>query len=118
MVEFSLVVSVLTLVLLCLMYLGIMFGTLLDLKGATRDSARRAAVMIGRPDAVTLAKQSFDDQLSLTEPADATYTLTPAPPWEHGDVVTVRASTPHRVSVLGVTFWSGTLRAESEIRVE
>lgn len=117
MVEFALVAPVLFLTVLGLMTMGVTFGKQLDLKGATRDGARRAAVSIDQADPVSIARQTVRDQLGLTDGTLATINVTPAPPWNHGDLVTVDASIPHEYGFMGIG-WSGTLRAESTIRIE
>ncbi len=118
MVEFTLGALCLFAVLMALMLFGFAFGKQLDLKGATRDAARRAAVNSNNPNATTVARQVFHDQLALTDDGDATFSISPPPPWNHGDTIVVRSSTAHSVDILGMSAWSGTLRAESEIRVE
>lgn len=118
MVEFALGAVALFSVLFALMTFGYTFGKQLDLKGATRDAARRGAVSAELSNARTITEQTLRDQLTLTNDNQVTITVTPAPPWNHGDLISVRSSTPHEFSIMGVTAWSGTLRAESEIRVE
>ncbi|MCW2956164.1 MAG: pilus assembly protein [Thermoleophilia bacterium] len=118
MVEFAMILPVLFLVLFGIFQFGLVFGKQLDLKSATRDGARRAAVSMDRPDPVRLTRQAIFDTLSLTKDDEITIDVSPPPPWNHGDRITVRTSTPHEFSVMGVVAWSGNLRAESEIRVE
>lgn len=118
MVEFALGSFVLFLVLFAVMTLGHTYGKQLDLKGATRDSARRASVNAELPNAATIARQHFYDKLALTDESGATISFSPPPPWNHGDTIVVRSSAPHTMSVMGVLDWNGTLRAESTIRVE
>lgn len=118
MVEFALGALALFTVLFALMTFGYTFGKQLDLKGATRDAARRGAVSAERDDARTIAEQTLRDQLALTRDDQVTINVTPPPPWNHGDLISVSASTPHSFNILGIEAWSGTLRAESEIRVE
>jgi hypothetical protein len=118
MVEFTLGALALFTVLFALMLFGHAFGKQLDLKGATRDAARRAAVNSENPNATTVARQVFYDQLALTADDDTSFSITPPPPWNHGDTIVVRSSTAHELNILGMETWSGTFRAESEIRVE
>lgn len=118
MVEFSMGAFVLFLVIFSLMVMGHTFGKQLDLKGATRDAARRAAVHAEQDNAVTIARQHFYDQLSLTRDGGATVTFSPPPPWDHGETIVVRSAAPHGMNVMGVLRWQGTLCAESTIRVE
>ncbi|MCW2961433.1 MAG: hypothetical protein JWM25_475 [Thermoleophilia bacterium] len=118
MVEFALMIPVLFLVLLAIMQLGYLYGRQLDLKSATRDGARRASVSMDRTDPVLLTRRGVLDSLALTKDTDVSITVTPAPPWNHGDRVTVQTTTPHAFNIMGIAVWSGQLRAESEIRVE
>jgi len=117
MVEFTLVAPVMMITVLGMMVMGITFGKQLDVKGATRDGARRAAVSMSQANPVAIAEQTVRDQLGLSEGSSATVTVTPAPPWNHGDLITVRASVPHTYGFMGIG-WDGNLRAVSTIRVE
>jgi hypothetical protein len=118
MVEFTLGALALFTIIFALMALGHTFGKQLDLQGANRDAARRAAVTWDDASAETVARQVLYDQLALTSDEDVSFNITPAPPWNHGDRITVRSSTPHDFNILGVTAWSGTLRTNTSIRVE
>lgn len=116
--EFALVAPILFLVVFGIMQMGYTFGKQLDLKSATADGARRAAVSINNPDPRSVATMVVRQQLTLTKSTNATVAITPAPPWEHGQTITVTTTVPHAYHVMGVAQWSGTLRATSEIRVE
>lgn len=116
--EFALVAPLLFLVVFAIMQMGYTFGKQLDLKSATADGARRAAVSINHPDPRNVAKMVVQQQLTLTKSTDAQVSITPAPPWEHGQTIKVVTTVPHAYHVMGVSKWAGTLRAESEIRVE
>lgn len=118
MVEFSLVAPVLLLVVFGIIQAGIVFGKQLDVTAANREGARRAAVVVDQTTAVQAAKDAVRASMSLSKPTLATTTVTPAPPWSHGDTITVTTTVPHAYSVLGVSSWSGTLRAKTEIRAE
>jgi hypothetical protein len=118
MVEFALGALALFAVIFALMTFGHTFGKQLDLKGATRSAARRAAVNAENVNATLGARQVLYDQLALTRDGDVTFSISPPPPWNHGDTIVVRTSTAHELNILGISAWSGTLRAESEIRVE
>jgi hypothetical protein len=118
MVEFTLGALALFTIIFALMTFGYTFGKQLDLQGANRDAARRAAVNWDNANAETVSRQVLYDQLALTGDDDVSFNISPAPPWNHGDRITVRSSTPHDFNILGVTAWSGTLRANTTIRVE
>lgn len=118
MVEFAVVAPILFLLVIAIIQIGYVFGKQLDLKSATADGARRAAVSINALDGRTLARATVQQQITLTDPSRVNVEVTPAPPWEHGQTVTVRTRVNHAYSIFGVSAWSGDLRAESEIRVE
>ena len=116
--EFAIVAPILFLVVFGIMQLGYVFGKQLDIKSATADGARRAAVSINSADPRVIGRMTVEQQLTLTKAQNANITITPAPPWEHGQTIRVTTSVPHAYHILGVSRWDGTLRAESEIRVE
>jgi hypothetical protein len=118
MVEFSLGALALFAILFALMTFGYTFGKQLDLQAANRSAARRAAVTWDNADAATTARQVLFDEMTLTRDADVAFTITPPPPWTHGQTITVRARTHHDFNVLGITAWSGDLKAATKIRVE
>ena len=118
MVEFAIVAPILFLLVIAIIQVGYVFGKQLDLKSATADGARRAAVSINAIDGRVLAQMTVKQQIALTDPDRVNIEVTPAPPWEHGQNVIVRTRINHAYSIFGVSAWSGDLRAESQIRVE
>lgn len=118
MTEFALVAPILFLLVFGIIQTGLVFGKQLDLKSATRDGARRGAVSMKASDPATITRQGVLRSLALSRDTDVTVTVTPAPPWNHGDEIVVRSTTPHTYAVMGVTLWQGQLHAEARIRVE
>jgi len=118
MVEFALIVPVLFLLIFGIVQTGLLFGKQLDLKSATRDGARRGAVSVTNANPATVARQGVLRSITLTKDSDLTVVVTPPSPWNHGDQVTVRSTTPYTYKIMGVTLWTGNLHAESKIRVE
>jgi Flp pilus assembly protein TadG len=118
MVEFALVVPILIVVVLGIMQAGIAYGKMLDLQSATREAARKATVSIEAEDPMQETEDALFAAVALTDDEDLTWSVSPAPPWNHGDRITVRASTPWQYNIMGVAVWSGTLRAEAQVRVE
>jgi hypothetical protein len=118
MVEFSMGALALFTILFALMTFGYTFGKRLDLQGANRAAARRAAVAWDDATAGSKAHQALADQLTLTRESDVSFSIDPPPPWAHGQQITVTSRTPHSFGILGVTAWSGTLKAKTRIRVE
>lgn len=118
MVEFALGALALFAIMFALMTFGYSFGKQLDLQGANRSAARRAAVSSENINGTRAAQQVLYDELTLTKDDDVTFSINPAPPWTHGQTIEVRARTPHELNVLGITAWSGDLKASTRIRVE
>lgn len=116
--EFALVAPVLFLTLFGIIQVGLVFGKQLDLKSATRDGARIGAVSLNAADPISIIEDKVHTQLALSPDQNLSVSVSPPPPWNHGDRLTVSTRVSHAYSIMGVSEWSGDLRAESEIRVE
>ncbi len=125
MAEFALVLPVLMLVLLGIIQCGIVFNNYLTLTDAVRAGSREAAVSrgLGEPAAVTQATNrvktsaggSLDENnLNIT----VTFTKRNGPTLSQGDDVTVKATYPFEINVLGIDFGGGNLTSETTERVE
>ncbi len=118
MVEFTLVLPVLLLVLFGIIQFGIVFNNYVTLTDAVRTGAREAAVSrnLGASGATTATKQAVIAAASdLSLPAgNVTVTST----WNAGDDVTVTASIPYSIDLLGMVFKSGNLKSTTTERVE
>jgi Flp pilus assembly protein TadG len=118
LVEFALVLPILSLLLLGVIQFGIVFNHYITLTDAVRAGARKGAV--GRhlqdpqgavEDAVRNAATDMDhDQLQITVDSS----------WTQGSDVTVSASYPYEIKLLGfgVTITSGQLNSSTTERVE
>ena len=109
--------------LLCLLLFGIIqfgiaFYTYIDLTSAARDGARKAVVMRDSTTGVAAATQAVADSTTAADDSKVTVTVTPGQPWKAGDEVHVKASYPYKVEIMGVTFWSGPMVADSVARIE
>jgi Flp pilus assembly protein TadG len=117
MTEFALVLPVLALILFAVIQFGIVFNNYITLTDATRAGARKAAVSRQDPNrnsAVISAVRSSASDLTSTK-------LSVSPPsstWQSGDDVTVTASYPYSISLLGVVVKSGSLTSTTTERVE
>jgi Flp pilus assembly protein TadG len=117
MTEFALVLPVLALILFAVIQFGIVFNNYITLTDATRAGARKAAV--SRQDAnrnsdVVTAVRSSASGLTASK-------LSVPPPtstWNSGDDVTVTASYPYSISLLGLVVKSGRLSSTTTERVE
>jgi Flp pilus assembly protein TadG len=117
MTEFALVLPILALLLFAVIQFGIVFNNYVTLTDATRAGARKAAVSRQDPNrnsAVIAAVRSSAADLSSSK-------LSVPPPsstWNSGDDVTVTASYPYKISLLGIVVKSGSLSSTTTERVE
>lgn len=122
MVEFALVVPLLLVVLFGILQFGAVYNDYVTLTDATRVGARKAAVSrhsaSPQSDAEAAARSSasgIDEPcgggtgLCVTVTADA---------WEHGADVTVAATYPYEINLLGLVVASGQLESATTERVE
>jgi len=117
MTEFALVLPVLALILFAVLQFGIVFNNYVTLTDAARAGARRAAVSRQDPNrdsaVITAVKNSASDldQSKLSVPP-------PSSTWDPGSDVTVTASYPYSISLLGLVVKSGSLTTKTTERVE
>ena len=117
MTEFALVLPVLALLLFAVIQFGIVFNNYVQLTDATRAGARKAAVSRQDPnrdsaviDAVRRSANDLDSaKLSVPPPSSS---------WDSGSDVTVTATYPYSVSLLGFVVKSGFLSSTTTERVE
>ena len=117
MTEFALVLPVLALILFAVIQFGIVFNNYVTLTDATRAGARKAAVSRDDPnrdaDVMAAVRSSATDldgsQLSVSPPSST---------WDSGTDVTVTASYPYSISLLGLVVKSGRLSSTTTERVE
>ncbi|HKA26978.1 MAG TPA: TadE/TadG family type IV pilus assembly protein [Gaiellaceae bacterium] len=117
MTEFALVLPVLALILFAVIQFGIVFNNYVTLTDATRAGARKAAVSRDDPnrdaDVMAAVRSSATDldgsKLSVSPPTST---------WDSGTDVTVTASYPYSISLLGLVVKSGRLSSTTTERVE
>jgi Flp pilus assembly protein TadG len=117
MTEFALVLPILALLLFAVIQFGIVFNNYVTLTDATRAGARKAAVSRQDPNrnsvVITAVKSSATDlsgsKLSVPPPNST---------WAPGADVTVTASYPYSISLLGIVVKSGRLSSTTTERVE
>ncbi len=117
MVEFALVVPVLCLVVFGIIQCGILYNNYITLTDATRVGARKAAVSRQTADPVALAKAATVNAASGLKTPPLTVTVT-ATAWSPGGDVTVEATYPYDLNILGLVVASGTLKSKTTERVE
>ena len=116
LVEFALVLPILCLLLFGVIQFGIVFNNYIDLTDAVRAGARKAAVSRQAADPVGTATQAVVSSAGdiTINPAKVSVTST----WQPGDDVTVQASYPYSISLLGLVVASGNLTSKTTERVE
>ena len=118
MVEFAIVLPVLCLLLFGAIQFGILFNNYVTLTDAVRAGARKAAV--SRQITGTTPRQACIDQIKASA-ADLDQTkLQPdcTSDWQATSTVTVTATYPYSISLLGLVVASGNLRSTTQERVE
>jgi Flp pilus assembly protein TadG len=117
MTEFALVLPILALLLFAVIQFGVVFNNYITLTDATRAGARRAAVSRQDPNrnsAVISAVRSSATDLKSSKLAVPPPTST----WDPGADVTVTATYPYSISLLGLVVKSGNLSSKTTERVE
>ena len=119
--EFAIVLPVFCLLLFAVIQFGILFNNYLTLTDAVRAGARTAAVsrLESNPEGVAEARvrsaagglDDADDPIVLKVDVKATA-------WEHGEDVTVEASYPYSINLLGWVAADGMLTSKTTERVE
>ncbi|HSS81625.1 MAG TPA: TadE/TadG family type IV pilus assembly protein [Gaiellaceae bacterium] len=114
--EFALVLPVLTLLLFAVIQFGIVFNNYVTLTDATRAGARKAAV--GRQSADPVGDCQTAIRNSAKDLSSATLTASCTSTWQPGADVTVNATYPYQISLLGLVVKSGRLTSTTTERVE
>lgn len=117
MTEFALVLPVLALILFAVIQFGIVFNNYVTLTDATRAGARRAAVSRQDPNRDATAIAAIRNSASDLDGAKLA-TPPPSSTWDPGTDVTVTASYPYSISLLGLVVKSGRLSSTTTERVE
>jgi Flp pilus assembly protein TadG len=119
MVEFTLVLPVLLVVLFGIIQFGIVFSNYVALTDAVRAGARTAAVSRSSTTPVADVKARVMD---ASGDLDSSKVNVPDPVtpqgWVHGADVTVTASYPYSISLLGIVVASGNLSSSTTERIE
>jgi hypothetical protein len=122
MVEFAIVLPLLLVIVFGIFQFGVLYKDYVTLTDATRVGARKAAVSRHSATPQADAEAALRDSASgLDEPCAGGSGLcvtVDGGAWEHGDDVTVAATYPYEVSLLGLVVASGQLESETTERVE
>lgn len=117
MVEFALVLPILLVVVFSVIQFGILYNHYITLTDATRVGARKGAVSRTAPNPIALAVAATRAAAPGLKPANLGVTAS-ATAWAPGADITVEATYPYDIDVLGIVVASGTLRSKTVERVE
>jgi Flp pilus assembly protein TadG len=116
MTEFALVLPVLALILFAVIQFGIVFNNYVTLTDATRAGARKAAVSRQAADPVGASVEAVRSSARDLKQSDLSVTVTST--WQATADVSVRATYPYSISLLGMVVKSGRLSSTTTERVE
>ena len=114
--EFAVVLPILATILLAIIQCGIVLNHYLTLNDAVRVAARAAAANAS----LGAGSASAAGQQALTGAADglSLQGVSINSSWQSGQPVTVSASTPYKITLLGVTVASGSFKSTTVERAE
>ena len=116
LVEFALVAPLLFLILFGIVQFGIAFMHSVALTDAVRTGARKAAVSRSATDPTLAAKNAVLGAANDLDPSKVSITVNSD--WQPGDNVTVAATYPYEINLLGIVVASGDLHSTTTERVE
>jgi Flp pilus assembly protein TadG len=117
MVEFALVLPVLVVLVLAIAQFGVAFNNYLALTDAARAAARKGAVSRESGQASACQSAGYAAGTDLKNPG-TDFLLACSSPWTIGSTVTVTASYPYSISLLGWVVSSGRMNTTMRERVE
>ncbi|HEY7795076.1 MAG TPA: TadE/TadG family type IV pilus assembly protein [Gaiellaceae bacterium] len=120
MVEFALVAPVLLLLVLGIIQFGIVLNNYMALTDAVRAGSRQAAVGRTAADPIGETVDRVRGAAGHLDQSELVVTVTPPDPstWQQGGDVTVEATYPYEISLLGLVVKSGQLTSQTTERVE
>ena len=116
LVEFALVAPLLFLILFGIIQFGIAFMNSVALTDAVRAGARKAAVSRSAADPTQATKTALLGAATDLDPSKVSINVTSD--WVSGDTVTVDATYPYQINLLGIVVASGNLHSSTTERVE
>jgi Flp pilus assembly protein TadG len=125
MVEFVIVAPILLLLVFGIIQFGILFHNYMTLTDAVRAGARQASVSRSLSDPVGSTKARVQKAAADLRQSDLEITVDPYDPltnthnkWVQGGDVTVTATYPYSISLLGLVVKSGRISSQTTERVE
>ena len=117
--ELALVLPILAAILLAIAQFGIAFNNYITLTDATRAGARKAAVARFTGDAGAAAKAMVFSSASSLKSPPLQVTVSSSSNWSvPGSDVTVTATYPYSINILGLVVKSGNLTSTQKERLE
>jgi Flp pilus assembly protein TadG len=114
--EFALALPILALLLFAVIQFGVAFNNYVTLTDATRAGARKAAVARQLTNPVNACQSAIRTSASDLDQSNLTASCTST--WQMGADVTVNATYPYSISLLGLVVKSGRLSSTTTERVE
>jgi Flp pilus assembly protein TadG len=114
--EFALALPILALLLFAVIQFGIVFNNYVTLVDATRAGARKAAV--GREVSNPTAATVNEVRASAANLNQSNLSVTVSSTWQPSSDVTVTATYPYQISLLGMVVKSGRISSTTTERVE
>jgi Flp pilus assembly protein TadG len=114
--EFALALPILAMLLFAVIQFGIAFNNYVTLTDATRAGARKAAV--GRQSANPVGDCQTAVRSSASDLQSGSLTASCSSTWQPGADVTVTATYPYKISLLGLVVKTGRLSSTTTERVE
>jgi Flp pilus assembly protein TadG len=118
LVELAFMLPTLMFILFAIVEFGSLYNSYETITDATRAGARMAAVSRLASDPVSAATQAVRDSAPQLDQTKLAVTVSPAPPWTSGQQVTITATYPYSVDLVGIVVHSGTLTSTTKERVE
>jgi Flp pilus assembly protein TadG len=116
MVEFALVLPLLALLVFGIIQFALLFNNRVALTDAVRAGARQAAVSREKPNPVGAAEARVRSAADHLDQAKLSVSVSSS--WVQGEDVTVSASYPYEINILGLVVKSGFLTSATTERVE
>jgi Flp pilus assembly protein TadG len=114
--EFALALPILAMLLFAVIQFGIVFNNYVTLVDATRAGARKGAV--GREQTNPASVVTAEVRASATDLDQSKLNVTVTSTWQPSSDVTVTATYPYSISLLGLVVKSGNLSSSTTERVE
>jgi Flp pilus assembly protein TadG len=114
--EFALALPILALLLFAVIQFGITFNNYVTLTDATRAGARKAAVSREQTNPTALTTTAVRSSAANLTQTNLNVTVTST--WQPGADVTVTATYPYKIKLLGIPLKQGNLTSTTTERVE